>query len=225
MDRNLSNKSGVCATDEKNVFNAAKRDQILFNRIELEYKRKTKTLQVKGTGTKDIPLALTSSYYDSLEKQVDNLKKQISPLVHSLKSNLIVVVKVTRQGKLLLDSLNIIIKVDFPKDEKLLTTFSEPFRVLPQFADFTDFISVRGHQYQLAVIEATINISLEDFVYVLEGNVVGPKTRKQWLDFATAVYKEGSKQYNLNITVPCVEGELIWDVKEKQIFLQHQERY
>ena len=214
--------------EKQNVISMARSEQILITRLELEYKRKTKTLYVRGTGTEGIPYALTNSYYDMLENQLHNLKKLITPSVKNLKSNFVMQVDISEQGEFNLDLLNIAIKVDFPKypaKETVLCTFAEPFRVLRPFADYTNSLSVRGHQYRLAVIEGDLTLSLEDFMEVIQVPVVGPRTEKQWLSFAAKVYKEGKKQYNLNITIPCIDGELVWDVKEKQIFLQHQERF
>ena len=118
--------------------------------------------------------------------------------------------------------------MDFPRHlskTSVKKIFEVPFKVLSPFADYTNSLSVRGHNYNLSVIEAELILSLEDFIEVVNCPIIGPRIETQWTSFATKVFREGKKQYQLNVTIPCIDGELVWDIKEKQIFIQHLEKF
>ncbi|MEK3977367.1 hypothetical protein MKZ20_21615 [Psychrobacillus sp. FSL K6-2684] len=216
--------------EQNKVFALAKAEQVILNQIELEYKKKTGMINVRCSGVPGEPMAITNSYYAMLQKQLTTLKRTIKSSVNELKSNFIMKINISEQGEFDLDLVDVTIKIDFPKFENpksytVLNSFQESFRVLRPFADYTNSLSVRGHKFRLSVIEADLTLSVEDFIEVIACPIVGPRTEKQWYSFATKVYKEGKKQYNFNVSLPCIDGELIWDIKEKKIFLQHQELF
>lgn len=215
--------------ETEHIIPKAREEQYLLTSIDLKYIHKTKRLQIGGTGTGEMKsLAVTPAYYDMLENQLENLKKIITPAVKKLKSNFVMTVHINQQGVFDLEYLDTRITLNFPKytsTDSLNSIFKDCFRVIRPFALYTNSLSVRGHQYRLAVIEADLTLSLEDFLEVIAEPLISPRTEQQWLSFATKVFREGRKQYQLNVTLPCLDGELVWDIKEKQIYLQHQEKF
>ncbi len=72
----ISNKNKLLAE--------ARTEGLLFSSMELEYKKKSSNLYIRGDGKRD--LSLTNSYYAGLDKQIEDLK--ISNLDTNVKSNL-----------------------------------------------------------------------------------------------------------------------------------------
>lgn len=227
MDNRKSTPFSITPETE-HVIPRARHERYLLTRIELKYKYKTNSLNVGGTAVEMKSYALTNAYYDMLENQLHNLKKLIAPTVHALKTNFTMQIDIDDKGMFNLDLVKIRIKLDFPRPLNKVSVkkiFAVPFKVLSPFADYTNSLSVRGHNYNLSVIEADLILSLEDFIEVVKYPIIGPRIETQWTSFATQVSREGKKQYQLNVTIPCVDGELIWDIKEKEVFIQHLEKF
>lgn len=188
---------------------------ILVRRLEIEYLRKNKMVLTRADG--QTSLSLTDSFLDSVSDQLKQLRQEVLlPLIKLVKYNFTLIIEVDSTGKFIFEDLKIVFKIDCKKRGTLHDTFREPFRILIPFTEYIDFISLRGHNHELAVIEAEVNIGKMDLLDVVDMPLAGPVAKEQWYSFVIEAAKEAESEYKLDVVIPVHDGEVTWHVPQRK---------
>ena len=198
-------------------------ENVMVKEMEFDYNEKNNTLITRAEVATSF--SLSTPFIDSIEQQLNQLREEIIvPLINQVKFNFTLKIKVDTSGKFLFDDMAIIFKIDCKKRESLHDTFRVPFRVLIPFTEYIDFLSLRGRKYELAVIEAEVNVNRIDLLDILENPIVGPTAKAQWYNFAVEAINEAKKEYKLDVIIPVKEGEVTWQIPHRRR-LQHIESF
>lgn len=191
-----------------------RKSRVLVTEIEADYNFKRDTLIIRGKGGSGRGLSLTPSFLDSIHTELTEFVNEfVIPLVGFARYNFTLKSKVDSHGSLVLSDLQIIFKVDCKKQASIAEKFQQSFRILIPFTEYIDYISLRGGEYEVQVVEAEVNLSAEDLLEVIEMPIVGPTAKKQWIEFAVFATREAAKEYKLDVVIPVSDGEVTWDVQ------------
>lgn len=186
-------------------------ENIMIEEVSIEYKKGTERLFIRADG--NTALSLTSTFTQSIQEQMLVLRNEIvMPLVFKFKHNFTLTAKVDSTGNLNFEELHIEFHMDCRKKFNVHETFRMPFKVLIPFTEFIDYLNLRGHEYELRVIHAEINISQIDLLAILKNPVVGDKAKAQWYAFIMEAEQEAQKEYKLDVVIPVSEGEVTWNI-------------
>lgn len=188
-----------------------RQENVLVQEVQFEYHRKNNTLMSRVEGITS--LALTESYHTEMAKQYENLRKELlTPLIELVKHNFTMKFKVDSSGIILDDGIQIIFKMDCIHGNTLVEKFQSPFKVLLPFVEYIDYLSLRGREYELAVIEGEVTIDKIDLLDVIQKPIVGPTAKAQWLAFIVEAAEEAKKDYKLDVVIPVHDGEVTWEI-------------
>lgn len=188
---------------------------VLVRELEVEYHKKNNVVLTRVDG--ETSLALTNSFLDSIADQMIQLRQEILlPLIKSVNHNFILKMEIDAKGNFSFDNLTIVFKIDCKKRGTLHDTFRIPFKILIPFTEYIDYLSLRGNEYELSVIEAEVNVGKEDLLDVLEMPLAGPVAKEQWYNFIVEAVKEAETEYKLDVVIPVREGEVYWAVPQRK---------
>lgn len=201
------------------ICNRIRQENVLVREMEFEYHAKNDSLVTRGDGVTS--LSLTTAFLDSISLQLQQLHDEvILPLIEQVDANFTLKVKVNSAGVFSFDDLKVIFKIDCLKRPSIAETFRNAFKVLIPFTEYIDYISLRGRDFEITVIETEMNLNKIDLLDVLEMPIVGEKAKKQWFNFAMEASKEAKKEYKLDVVIPVNEGEVTWEIPHRRR-LQH----
>ncbi|EAR66209.1 hypothetical protein B14911_10757 [Bacillus sp. NRRL B-14911] len=198
--------------DFSQLIHAVRVKGIWFKSLEVEYRKKNRMILVRFRGAKS--MILSEDYLMTIESQLEAIKKQyIQPLIEKCHTNFILNFSVNAQGRISPEA-DLSIKLDCrQKPTNMHDAFREPFGILMPFALYISNIEFRGHNYNVAVVEANLKITAEELLETLEFPLVAPRTKEQWYHMASIIFMEAKEEYRYEVSVPCVEGEMHWDHK------------
>lgn len=219
MENFLSNFVEISSDSMKNVSLYIKNKGIWIQGVEFEYKPRTGLL-VKYIGQRK--LALSDNYLDSISHQIEELNKNIIvPLknVYKNKASFILNFYFDQNGNI--DPSNI--KIKFRMGQGINNHSLES--LLP-FAEYIYNIELQGRDYELKVLTAEGNISLDELLDIIEMPIVAPRARKQWFEYFYMAVQDAKQVYSYKTIIPCTEGELLWDQKVEtvQVMIGHANR-
>ena len=170
---------------------------------------------MRGTGGSGKELSLTPSFLASIQVELNQfINDYVIPLIRFTRHNFTLKCKVDSKGNLLFSTLQITFKIDCKKRApiSIREKFVQVFRIMIPFTEYIDYISIRGGEYEVQVVEAQVNLSGEDLLEVLEMPLSGPTAKEQWMHFAYQATSEAKKEYKIDVVIPVLEGEVKWDV-------------
>ncbi len=210
----MTTKKNSPKNQSMNITNICERivnENIMIEEVSIEYKRATERLVTRADGR--TALSLTSTFTQSIQEQMLLLRNEIvMPLVFKVKHNFTLTAKVDSTGNLNFDELHIEFRLDCRKRYNTHETFRVPLKVLVPFTEYIDYLNLRGHDYELSVIHAEVNISQIDLQSVLEQPIRGDKAQAQWYSFIMEAEQEAQKEYKLDVVIPVSEGEVTWNI-------------
>jgi len=196
--------------------------RILVREIVFDYNKNKNTLQTRVEGPTQ--LGLTSTFLDKTSEQFDKLHNEvIQPLIKKIKATFSLRINVDATGEFSFDNINIVFKFDCRGKGKVRDIFYLPFKTLIPFTEYIDYISLRGNDYNLAVIEAEVNLHLLDLTDVIVQPINGPKAEIQWYEFVMEAVARAKEEYKIDIVLPVSEGEVTWNIphSRKLHILEH----
>ncbi|MFP7442528.1 MULTISPECIES: hypothetical protein [Bacillus] len=198
--------------DFSQLIHAVRVKGIWFKSLEVEYRKKNGMILVRFRGAKS--MILSEDYLMTIESQLKAIEKQyIRPLIEKCRTNFILNFTVNAQGRISPEA-DLSIKIDCPqKPTNTHDAFREPFGILMPFALYISNIEIRGHNFNVAVVEAHLKITADELLETLELPIIAPRTKEQWYPMAFTVYNEAKEEYRYEVSIPCVEGEMHWDHK------------
>ena len=215
MTKNISNTFSLHEYTIPTFCDNLRKGKVMVTEIEADYNYKRSTLLMRGTGGSGKELSLTPSFLASIQVELNQfIDDYVIPLIRFTRHNFTLKCKVDSKGNLLFSTLQITFKIDCKKRApiSIREKFVQVFRIMIPFTEYIDYISIRGGEYEVQVVEAQVNLSGEDLLEVLEMPLSGPTAKEQWMHFAYQATSEAKKEYKIDVVIPVLEGEVKWDV-------------
>lgn len=211
----LQQMSTIENAESLGFYQRIRQEHILVQEIVYEYHRKNNTIITRVVGVNT--LSLTDSYIEDMAGEFAKLRQEIIvPLISMCKHNFELKIKVDAKGHVNLDDIQIIFKMECKRNCPIAEKFRLPFKVLIPFSEYIDYVSLRGRDYELSVVEAEVNVNKFDLLGVIEEPLYGPAATALWYSFMVEAAEEAKKEFKLDVLVPVHEGEVTWNIQHSR---------